>query len=690
MSTPEPGKGASDVSVDWQLPELVTSANANASLADRNVWLVRVVRWLMRDAPATNEQGTPFAVLRLRHLLSLLERQPELREQVSGILQKLWLDDEAAALFSDSGLESRHGLVSTLWSGWRDRWLPKSPDTRNLAVLFDMMLACGGGLRWTEMLDDATLCQLAGLFEPEREGSAHEDTRLVRAWWGPLVQAMQWLTASVQAAAFRPELRRFMGHEAAPIRPFELLALSLTEWAAVLDSPSSQLRVQRANLLRGVLQACREAADGAREGMREHGLAANLLFDLQQMQARVDRLDALVDVVMSPKPALAMRTLLVDLAQLGARRRSTLGVIGEHHQLLARKVAERHALSGEHYVARNLREYKLLLRQAACGGVVIGATTLAKFGLVAVGLAPLWSGLTLGAVYALSFVGIFLLHWSLATKQPSLTAATLAARLADMQTARARGETRATEGVVDEIAMLLRSQMAGVIGNLGLVIPTVAAAQGLAWWWAGAPLIDEKTAHHVLGSLTLLGPTPIYAAFTGVLLFLGSFVGGWVENAFAFHQLPGAIAGNPDIVARLGPSRAQRWAQWWGTHINGLSSNIALGLMLGLAPVLAAFAGLPIDVRHVTLSTGQLTAAVATLGWGTLTTPAFGWCVAGIASVGMLNLGVSFALALHVAMKSRGASVSDKRELRRAVWRRFSARPLSFVVQPKDMPGTPP
>ena len=64
----------------------------------------------------------------------------------------------------------------------------------------------------------------------------------------------------------------------------------------------------------------------------------------------------------------------------------------------------------------------------------------------------------------------------------------------------------------------------------------------------------------MLESLTLLGPTAFYAAFTGVLLFASSLIAGWAENWFVLHRLDSAIAWNPRIVARLGQARAQRWA----------------------------------------------------------------------------------------------------------------------------------
>ena len=84
------------------------------------------------------------------------------------------------------------------------------------------------------------------------------------------------------------------------------------------------------------------------------------------------------------------------------------------------------------------------------------------------------------------------------------------------------------------------------------------AAQWLARITLGEPLVGEKEAGHVLDSLTLLGPTALFAAATGVLLFASSLVAGWVENWFVWHRLDSAIAWDPKIVARLGAARAQR------------------------------------------------------------------------------------------------------------------------------------
>jgi site-specific recombinase len=92
--------------------------------------------------------------------------------------------------------------------------------------------------------------------------------------------------------------------------------------------------------------------------------------------------------------------------------------------------------------------------------------------------------------------------------------------------------------------------------------------------------------------------------------------------------------------------------------------------------------GLPVEVRHVTLATGQLAAALGAMDTGLLQQPAFWWCVAGIAVTGVLNVTVSFYLAFKVALRSRGVRVQDRLRIRTALWRRLRTQPLSFLRPP--------
>jgi site-specific recombinase len=346
--------------------------------------------------------------------------------------------------------------------------------------------------------------------------------------------------------------------------------------------------------------------------------------------------------------------------------------------MLARKVAERSAETGEHYITRTRSEYRQMLRSAAGGGAVMAVTTFMKFVMLGLGLSPFWSGMAAGFNYATSFVVVQWLHFTVATKQPAMTAPAMAAKLED---------TRSESGVesfVDEVAHLIRSQVAGIVGNLMVVAPLVLLVQLAAWWALGAPLLSKEEAHHVFHNMTLLGPSLWYAAFTGVLLFSSSIIAGWVENWFVLHRLDSAMRWNPRIRARLGAHRAARWAVWWRENISGLAANISLGFMLGVVPVVASFLGLPLDIRHVTLSAGQTAAAAATLGWDVIHNPQLWWCVAAVPLTGMLNVGVSFALALRVAVRSRGVRLVDRARLWQAIRRRMWRQPLSFLLPPRS------
>jgi len=72
------------------------------------------------------------------------------------------------------------------------------------------------------------------------------------------------------------------------------------------------------------------------------------------------------------------------------------------------------------------------------------------------------------------------------------------------------------------------------------------------------------------------------------------------------------------------------------------------------------------------------------LGIDTLKSGAFWWAGAGIASMGVLNLAVSFALAFSMALRSHGLTPRMRRLLRRDVLWRLAAEPWKALAPPKD------
>jgi site-specific recombinase len=168
-----------------------------------------------------------------------------------------------------------------------------------------------------------------------------------------------------------------------------------------------------------------------------------------------------------------------------------------------------------------------------------------------------------------------------------------------------------------------------------------------------------------------------------VLLWLSSVAAGWIENWAVYRRLPEAIAEHR--ISRIVGRRVTGWAgRAFLRNIAGFGGNTAIGVLLGMTPVMGKFFGLPLDVRHVTLSAGALTLSVCSLGPQILTTRAFLGAAAGMVVIGILNFGVSFTLALMVALRARGADRSDRKRLWLSVFATFFHSPLQFVFPPKS------
>src|SRR6185369_12463212 len=161
---------------------------------------------------------------------------------------------------------------------------------------------------------------------------------------------------------------------------------------------------------------------------------------------------------------------------------------------------------------------------AVGGGVLTCGTAATKFLIKWGHLAPFLDGLLCSFNYAASFVVMQLVGFTLATKQPSMTAAALAGTIRD----------RAGPGQLDElvplIARIARSQFAAAVGNVSAVA-VAALALDLVWQrTTGAPYLDAATARTTVASLDAFSWSVVpFAPVTGVMLWLSSLAAGWFE-----------------------------------------------------------------------------------------------------------------------------------------------------------------
>lgn len=653
------------------LDTLLDTLDPEATLVERHLWLVRLLDWMRGDRSSV---GTTLE--RLQLLIERLETGAELRTRAQAWWLALLDGVDGTTLLADHGFAQRPVFLSEFINRLLRHVLPATPQTRDASELHTLLFPHDFDAAWLGRLDGETEKRLAAVLGLPAAGS--------RAWLAALEESIACCVSQICAVGYAPELRLRMDNSAQQQSYRELLVDFETLRRALQQRPIDAAALDQAvQAFKDRLDACRQAAASVYTHLGEHGISVDVVFRLRQLRERVLRCRLLLDVLLAPD-AVGTGKLLAQLTLAGHNNRSLRALIASNSSLLAAKVAERSAETGEHYITRNRAEYADMLRKAAGGGALISVTTLLKFALLGLGLSAFWGGFAAGLNYALCFVLVQLLHWTVATKQPAMTAPAMAAKLRDLQ---APG---AVEDFVDEISHLVRSQVAAVIGNLALVVPGVLLLCGAYWLAVGhAPLSLEK-AEYVLQSLTLFGPTLLFAAFTGVLLFASSIISGWTENWFVLQRMDSALRYHPRITAVLGEARADRWATWMRHNISGLAANISLGFMLGLVPAFAAFFGLGLDVRHVTLSAGQLSAAAVTLGPDILKLPLFWWCVVSIALVGVLNVAVSFFFAFRLALRAHSVTGLDRTRLYRAIRARMRRTPLSFFWPPRETPVAEP
>ena len=300
------------------------------------------------------------------------------------------------------------------------RLLPGTPDTQDLAALFRLLFEPEDA-DWIEAIDAPTL-QRAG---------ADPGARPPRPGARTLLDAITILVSAVHAAGYAPALRQRMDSRAAAGRTLPPAHGDAPARCAARCSRAAHAEaLQEAAYLRALLDACRRAGrQRARRTWSSSASRSTSSSTSTRCRAARAASSSCSSACWRPTRRRSGGGCWRRWCARSPRSAACAALLARHYSLLARQVTERSAETGEHYITRDRDEYRDMLRRAAGGGAVIAGTTFVKFAIAAVGLSAFWTGFWSGANYAASFVVVMLLHWTVATKQPAMTAPALAASL---------------------------------------------------------------------------------------------------------------------------------------------------------------------------------------------------------------------------------------------------------------------
>lgn len=618
------------------------------------------------------------ALLRWRRMLQLLEI-PRYRDGLRTALLTLFAQRRQLALYSESGLLPNTGFFSELHRKLAHRLLPELADTSELRDCIRLLFHRPSDAVWLGTIPLEEQQVFWRLLTPPSPRMLEQ-----------ISEACLVLSHRICAMGLEPELARVLPQLKTSRSPFlalhEELAWFIAEALRIEDETSPSEEDKRHLLV--LTDQCREVVRRAHhQATALAGTSMSLTFLLTRLEQHLQRLELLVEVL-----AIRVQTIpdsevlerwsgfLVDAVQGELRRNSLRQHFADLTGQVALLVTENAARTGEHYIALDRKEWWGMLRAAAGAGVIITLLALVKIKGAGLHLPILSQGLLNGLIYGGGFLLVHLLHFTIATKQPAMTAAAIAATVSQT-----KGRLRDQERLLELMVSTARSQFAAVLGNVGIAFPlalVISLGAGLLQY---EPVTLKKACAltEEINPFTTL--SLFYAAIAGIWLFVTGLISGYIDNLSAHSQIGPRITRLPWLQRLTGTQGAEWIGSYISSNAGGLTGNLFFGLMLGLTPAVGQMLGLPLDIRHIAFSAANVGYAVAAF-YFVLQPSLLLSAVAGVMLIGLVNLVVSFSLALWVALRSRGVAFSSVRLLLAPLRQRLLRHPLEFLlpVEPRQ------
>jgi site-specific recombinase len=640
--------------------------------------LISLVSELRPRRAADTEQASNNVLA----LCYLLETSPTLRQGLRDYLLRVIGSRKQSHLYCDTGIFDGTGFFSEMNQRLAWKILPPVVNDNHFRDVFGQMFHEHDDWKWVTNIDDSAWLRLIDAVhfeEIDPQGMTRRPSHEILA-------AITTLSHRLTALGLDPHLVRVYPAIEAYESPFIALNAEVQDYVKeyhdFLDGSRANHSDEKQAMV--LIAQCRDMLRKIRKGAPETGVSIRLtqiLVRMVQTMKRMEELFCLLETTGDARHRIAVQ-FFKELVYANNRKYSLREVFATHTGLLALQVTENAGRTGEHYVTSNRQEYFGMLRSGLGAGFIVGFMALVKVLAGKLSLAPIGAAFIYSMNYSLGFMLVHVMHFTIATKQPAMTAARIAASIQESES----GRERNLDALADLCVNVFRTQFIAIMGNVLLAMPM---AWLLAWFWyfqTGHHLADPGKVQHLLHDLDPIHSLAIpHAAIAGVCLFLSGLISGYYDNKAVYNRIPERLRQRDSLRWIFGEARLNRLTNYIENNLGALAGNFYFGLMLGSMGTLGFILGLPLDIRHITFSSAYFGFAfVGSDQHIPLNTLILS--LAGVAAIGITNLLVSFGLALMVALRSRRVHYRQWLPLLGMIWRRFARNPLRFFWPPKDVP----
>ena len=643
--------------------------------AQQQDYAQQLITDLIAEIRPSKPEQTELAVKAIQALCYLLTADPQKAKLLREAVLQLLSERNPITLF----LIARHSVFTGFFSEMRRRishkLLPDAVNRDYLIDLFSLFFSKTTDEQWVNAVSDDVWAQLIQAMRFDLADKAHTDVCQEN-----LFAAAQVLSYRIAALGLEPELLRNYPELEQHSSPF---VMQQSELAQVLNEQANQTGQIDIKHILVMLDQCKAIVAKIRRNSAQSGTSINLTQLLQRMLQQVSRLEELLNILHHFQHGQSADIEIVRLFKALVYSECHKNDLHEHWrenmELMAVRVTENASRTGEHYITENRSEYYALMRSAMGAGVIIAFMAMLKIVFAKQQLAPLTEAIVFSLNYGLGFILIHILHFTVATKQPAMTAAAIAATIDNASDTK----SKEMDNLVAMIANTMRSQLVAIFGNVVIVIPMAIFLAWATLQYSGQHFVTPDKAHQLLASIDpVASGSMIYAAVAGVCLFLSGLIAGYHDNLAVYNKIPQRLRAVKWLQKLLGIPRLERVANYIENNLGALAGNFYFGCLLGGMSGLGILLGLPIDIRHITFSSAFVGFASFSLDF-MLSWQAAAYAALGLALIGLINLAVSFGLALYVAMKSRKVRFNQWRTLVKSLASRFNQHPGEFILPPK-------
>ena len=425
------------------------------------------------------------------------------------------------------------------------------------------------------------------------------------------------------------------------------------------------------------LKQCLEFVNKAFKNSAKYGISGKTNQSLLKIQQQLHRMkDILSLMVIDHQEDIVNNSirLVTNILEYKTHKNNLIEFVDDSTRLLSHLITNHTAETGTHYITYGFKAYINMFWKASGGGIIVGVMCMLKMLYSYTSGSEFSHAVLYSMNYAVGFIVIYLMHYTLATKQPAMTAATMAKALSSENNTESNYLSFASV-----VSKLFRTQFIAFVGNVLWAFPISLAVVYIAELVFGQNFAIAKADKFLKELNPFESKAILHACLAGFYLFISGIMAGNVANSSVFYKIPTRIAENPQINMLFGKRFAQSLSEFYSKNWAGIVSNFWFGIFLGATAPIGHFLGVDLDIRHITFSAGNF--ALGLYGKGFDVSASVFWIsFITIFIIGFFNFIVSFGLSMLLALRSRKVTLTEFSKISKVIYKYFWRNPLRFFI----------